>query len=88
MKFQKWLVPGLFSVCCLAAVIGSLALAQEKNAPKKEAAPIEFKLPPGWTQADLQACMAAGTPGDMQQFLAARQRGMDRQVHDVDVSWR
>ena len=72
MKFQKWFVPGLFSVCCLAAVIGSLALAQEKkDAPKKDAAPPEFKLPPGWTPADLQACMAAMTPGDMQEFLAA-----------------
>jgi hypothetical protein len=77
MKFQKWFVPGLFSVCCLAAVIGSWALAQEKkDAPKKEAtskeaAVPEFKLPPGWTQADLQACIEAGTPGDMHALLTA-----------------
>ena len=30
----------------------------------------QMKLPPGWTQADMQACMAAATPGPMQQKLA------------------
>lgn len=29
-----------------------------------------MKLPPGWTQADMDACMAAGTPGPKQQWLA------------------
>jgi hypothetical protein len=28
------------------------------------------QLPPGWTQADMQACMAAATPGKQQQMLA------------------
>jgi hypothetical protein len=28
------------------------------------------KLPPGWTQADMQACMEAATPGKQQQNLA------------------
>jgi hypothetical protein len=30
----------------------------------------EFKLPPGWTAEDLQACMVAGTPGKMHELLA------------------
>jgi hypothetical protein len=72
MKFNKWLIPGLFSCACLAAIVASLALAQEKKeAPKKEGAQPEFKLPPGWTATDLQACIAAGTPGKMQEFLMA-----------------
>jgi len=71
MKVQQWFAPGLFSVCCVALMIGSLALAQEKKDPaKKDAAPPEFKLPPGWTEADMQKCILAGTPGKMQEFLA------------------
>jgi hypothetical protein len=35
----------------------------------------EMQLPPGWTEADMQACMAAGTPGEMQKKLA---RGVGR----------
>jgi hypothetical protein len=30
----------------------------------------QMKLPPGWTQVDMQACIAAATPGPMQQKLA------------------
>jgi hypothetical protein len=30
----------------------------------------DMKLPPGWTQADMDACMAAGTPGKMHEQLA------------------
>jgi hypothetical protein len=30
----------------------------------------EMKLPPGWTEADMQACMVAGTPGKMHEHLA------------------
>jgi hypothetical protein len=72
-KLSNWFAPGLFSVACVAALIASLSFAQEKEPPKKDAPglPADFKLPPGWTAADLQACMLAGTPGDMQKFLAS-----------------
>src|SRR5262249_41050720 len=36
----------------------------------KKAAQPEMKLPPGWTMEDMQACMVAGTPGDMQKWMA------------------
>jgi len=49
----------------LVGVAGTLAIA---DAPK-ESTP-EFKLPPGWTQADLEACIAAGTPGEQHTYLA------------------
>ena len=74
-KRTGWFVPGLFGLACLAAVVTSLALAQEKKEPGKKdaptAPPADFKLPPGWTAADLEACMLAGTPGEMQKFLAS-----------------
>ena len=75
----RWLVPGLFSVACVAALITSLSFAQDKEGVKKEAGkkepavpglPAEFKLPPGWTPQDMQACLLAGTPGEMQKLLA------------------
>lgn len=28
-----------------------------------------MQLPPGWTEKDMQACMEAGTPGEMHQWL-------------------
>jgi hypothetical protein len=53
----------------LAALAVSVAVAQDakkaagKPAADKPAAQSEIKLPPGWTAADMQACIAAGTPG-------------------------
>lgn len=35
-----------------------------------EPAQPEMQLPPGWSEADMQACIIAGTPGEMQAFLA------------------
>lgn len=37
---------------------------------KTPPAPSEMHLPPGWTEADMQACIDAGTPGPMHQWLA------------------
>lgn len=69
--------PLLLTTCALglAALAGSLALAQPpKDAkPPTPAAPAgqpEMQLPPGWTAEDMQACVAAGTPGKMHEHLA------------------
>ena len=59
-------VKRLVVAASLAAVLATIGVAQEaKKAADKPAAapPADFKLPAGWTQADLQACIAAGTPG-------------------------
>lgn len=50
----------------LAAVIASLslALAQQQTPPQQQP-----QLPPGWTEADMQACIEAGTPGENHAFL-------------------
>lgn len=32
---------------------------------------MQFQLPPGWTQADLEKCMLAGAPGKQHELLAA-----------------
>ena len=45
---------------------GAAPAAARESGPKIP----EMKLPPGWTQEDMQACMAAGTPGKMQALLA------------------
>ncbi len=73
----KWLLPSLVGLASLALVIGSIAIAQEgkkAGAKKPDAKPAagapEFKLPPGWTAEDMQACMAAATPGKNQEHLA------------------
>jgi hypothetical protein len=55
----------------LLAAFTRLAVAAEPAADAKAApAAQEFKLPPGWTAEDMQACMLAGTPGKMHQLLA------------------
>lgn len=57
-----------FSVAAVgfAALVASIsfALAQQQQQP-----PQQPQLPPGWTQEDMQACMDAGTPGEMHAFL-------------------
>lgn len=72
------------AVLGLAAISASLAFAQTQKDPAKKptqptpgttAAPQnkpehgEMQLPPGWTEADKQACMEAGTPGPQHEFL-------------------
>jgi hypothetical protein len=52
----------------LATVVGSLAIAEPAKDAKSAGQP-EMKLPPGWTEADMQACMIAATPGKMQEHL-------------------
>jgi hypothetical protein len=57
----------------LAIAVGSMVVAEPvKEAPKdaKAAGQPELKLPPGWTEADMQKCVAAATPGKMQERLA------------------
>jgi hypothetical protein len=57
----------VLSLAGMALVAGAIVFAE----PPKDAKPVlELKLPPGWTAADLQACIAAGTPGKMHEFLA------------------
>lgn len=69
--------------CCTAAVLsivavaGSLALAQPaKDTKVSQPAKTDMKkdmgdmqLPPGWTEADMKACMDAGMPGPMHNQL-------------------
>lgn len=72
-RTMKLLAPVLVAAIGAVAVVGSLAVAEPaKDAPPAAAAgkPPEMKLPPGWTEADMQACMMAGTPGKMHEILA------------------
>jgi hypothetical protein len=48
--------------------VASLAIADATNDAKQPAA--DVKLPPGWTSADMEAMIKAGTPGKPQQLLA------------------
>jgi hypothetical protein len=71
----------LFSIVGLAAVSVTLAFTQappdKQPASKPPAKPAATppageapQLPPGWTEADMQACIEAGTPGEMHAHLA------------------
>lgn len=59
----------LVAIWGLVAALSSVATADPAK-DAKPSAPPEFKLPPGWTLEDLQACMAAGTPGKMHERIA------------------
>lgn len=63
---------GLMAALCVVAagmggLAGSIAIAQQSQ--DKPGQP-QMQLPPGWTEADMQACMAAGTPGKQHEYLA------------------
>ncbi|MBL0922031.1 MAG: DUF1579 family protein [Phycisphaerales bacterium] len=56
----------LVFACGVSAVFGAAALAQQsgreaQGAPEQPA----MQLPAGWTEADMEACMLAGIPGEM-----------------------
>ncbi len=65
MKRRRFLLSAALGVVAVGALVGPLAIA---GSPK-EGQP-EFKLPPGWTESDMQACIAAGTPGKQHEQLA------------------
>lgn len=66
MSTRFWISPALVLLGALAAT--SLSAAEKAKDTKPAAAP-EFKLPPGWTEEDMKACMVAGTPGEMHKLL-------------------
>ena len=77
MICRKIYAPAFFITLGVAAIAATtLALAEDKEADKASAQPAaakdkkEMKLPPGWTEADMQACMMAGTPGAEHKQLA------------------
>ena len=60
----------LLSLACVAAIgLATVIVTVVVADPASESKP-QMQLPPGWTEADMQACMAAGTPGDMHKHLA------------------
>ena len=69
MNYRKLFAPTLLAAVAFVAVVGSIAVAE----PAKDAnsAAAQMKLPPGWTEEDMKAGMAACTPGKMHEFLAA-----------------
>jgi hypothetical protein len=69
MMSRKGLAAVSIAVVGMVVVVGTIAIAE----PSKEAgAPghPEMKLPPGWTEDDMKACMIAATPGKMHEHLA------------------
>lgn len=72
MKCQRVVVPVCLSVVGLLAVAGSLAMGDPTKDIKPAGQPAdEMQLPPGWTPQDMQACMAASTPGTHHKLLAS-----------------
>ncbi|MBI4582381.1 MAG: DUF1579 domain-containing protein [Planctomycetes bacterium] len=69
MDRKKLVAPALIVAAGLAIVVGSIAIADPSRESKPTTQP-EMKLPPGWTEADMQACVRAGTPGKMHEHLA------------------
>lgn len=62
----------VIAFCVAGAMLAApMAMAQQqgKDTKPKTGEP-EMKLPAGWTEEDMQACMLAGTPGKMHEHLA------------------
>lgn len=66
---RKLFAPLCLSAVGIAAVAGLLAFTEPAKEMKPAGQP-EMQLPPGWTPEDMQACVAAGTPGPMHAHLA------------------
>ncbi len=70
MNCNKFLHVSLIAAVALVIVVGTVAIADPSHDAKQAAGQHDMQLPPGWTQADMQACMAAGTPGKQHEHLA------------------
>jgi hypothetical protein len=68
-KSKKLLASLCAASLAVATTLGSFSLADDKKDANPSGNP-EAKLPPGWTEADMKACIAAGTPGKMHEHLA------------------
>ena len=69
MNCRKLLAPAIAAALGVATLVGSFAIA-DNAATAKPPAHAEMKLPPGWTQQDMEACILAATPGKMHEHLA------------------
>ena len=69
MHANRLFVLALIVVVGMAMFVGSIALGEPSSGSKPAEQP-DFQLPPGWTPADLQAMIDAGTPGKEHEFLA------------------
>ncbi len=65
--YKRFIEPALAIVIGIAIVACSIAIADPSS---QKPASLQLKLPPGWTEADMQACMLAATPGKMHEYLA------------------
>jgi hypothetical protein len=63
MNLRRLAIPAL-----VLALGGCKNMQMDKGTAQEMSPP---PLPPGWTQQDMQACMEAGTPGEMHKFLAS-----------------
>ena len=70
MNRKSLLALSFIAVMSLLIVAGSVAIADPSQDAKPAAGQAEPQLPAGWTQEDMQACIAAGTPGKMHEHLA------------------
>jgi hypothetical protein len=73
MSYAKYVAATVALVCAVAV---GIVTAQQNAAKDSKAAaapqlPPGMQLPPGWTAEDMQAGMAAATPGKMHERLAA-----------------
>ncbi len=69
MNYKKLLAGVLIAAGSVVVVVGSMAIAESSQDVKAAGKP-ELKPPPGWTEAEMQACTLAGTPGKMHERLA------------------
>jgi hypothetical protein len=60
---------GIVGVAAITSFVIAAAPEDKKPAAGAAASAAEAQLPPGWTPEDMQACMAAATPGEKQKLL-------------------
>src|SRR5436853_7927475 len=68
MSRKNWI--GLIAVVAIASTVVAKSIAADNAGDAKPAGLPDFKLPPGWSMEEMQACMLAGAPGEMHKLLA------------------
>lgn len=66
MKVKRFVAASLVVAVAMATLVGTLTAADSAGPADQP----QMQLPPGWTAEDMQACIVAGTPGEMHKYLA------------------
>jgi hypothetical protein len=80
MRSGIWKIVAALILAGSSAYVAPVAGAEPRKDPKAQP---EMKLPPGWTEDDMKACMLAATPGKMHEMDELDRAKLDVKIAEI-----